>query len=501
VTKPSAARKLGFRCTECGSLSPRWLGRCGECQAWGTVAEAGAAPRRTLTPAPVTRAARPIGELDPDDARARPTGVAELDRVLGGGLVPGSVVLLAGEPGVGKSTLLLEVAHRFAVRGGERALIVTGEESAAQVRLRAERTGNVHHGLFIAAENDLGALLTHVDDIRPGLLVVDSVQTISTEASDGAAGGVPQIRAVAAALIALAKARGMATVLVGHVTKDGAIAGPRVLEHLVDVVLHFEGDRHSSLRLVRATKNRYGAADEVGCFEMREDGIVGLADPSGLFLSDRKVAVSGTCVTVTLEGRRPLVTEIQALVNRVSHGGSPRRAVSDLDASRVAMLIAVMSRHGNVQLAESEVYAATVGGIAAHEPAADLAILLALSSAARDTPIPASVCAIGEVSLSGDVRRVGGLERRLAEAARLGFAIALVPGAHVGEPVSPAGGRGIRTVAVATLKEAITAAANLSSHGSGERRPVLRPVSGGARPAAGPNAANSAPGSNTLATS
>jgi DNA repair protein RadA/Sms len=340
------------------------------------------------------------------------------------------------------------------------------------VRLRAERTGNVHPGLFLAAENDLGALLTHVDDVRPGLLVVDSVQTISSEASDGAAGGVPQIRAVAAALIAVAKARGIATVLVGHVTKDGSIAGPRVLEHLVDVVLHFEGDRHSSLRLVRATKNRYGAADEVGCFEMREDGIVGLPDPSGLFLSDRKVAVSGTCVTVTLEGRRPLVTEIQALVNPAVGGGSPRRAVSDLDASRVAMLIAVMSRHGDVALAESEVYAATVGGIAAHEPAVDLAILLALFSAARDRPIPATVCAIGEVSLSGDVRRVGGLGRRLAEAARLGFTTALVPGAHCGEQVSPAGSQGIRTVPVATLKEAIRTAGNLSGVARQDRRPV-----------------------------
>jgi DNA repair protein RadA/Sms len=478
VSRPNVARKPGFRCTECGSVSPRWVGRCPECQAWGTVAEAGAVPRRAAGPAPVTRAARPIGELHPDDARARPTGVGELDRVLGGGLVPGSVVLLAGEPGVGKSTLLLEVAHRFAARGDGPALIVTGEESTAQVRLRAERIGSVHPGLFLAAENDLGALLTHVDDVRPGLLVVDSVQTISTEASDGAAGGVPQIRAVAAAIIALAKARGIAAVLVGHVTKDGAVAGPRVLEHLVDVVLHFEGDRHSSLRLVRATKNRYGAADEVGCFEMREDGIFSLADPSRLFLSDRTMAVSGTCVTVTLEGKRPLVTEIQALVNRAVGGGSPRRAVSDLDASRVAMLIAVMSRHGDVPLAESEVYAATVGGIAAHEPAVDLAILLALSSAARDLPIAASVCAIGEVSLSGDVRRVGGLDRRLAEAARLGFTTALVPGAHAAEPVSPAASQGIRTVPVASLKEAIDTAGNVGSCAAQDRRPALRPVRG-----------------------
>jgi DNA repair protein RadA/Sms len=265
-------------------------------------------------------------------------------------------------------------------------------------------------------------------------------------------------------------------VLVGHVTKDGSIAGPRVLEHLVDVVLHFEGDRHSCLRLVRATKNRYGAADEVGCFEMRENGIVGLADPSGLFLSDRRVAVSGTCVTVTLEGRRPLVTEVQALVTRAFSSGTPRRSVTDLDPSRVAMLIAVMSRHGDIPIDQSEVYAATVGGIAAHEPAVDLAILLALSSAAREMPIPATTCAIGEVSLSGDVRRVAGLDRRLAEAARLGFTIALVPRAHAGEPVSPASSQGIRTIPVSTLKEAITTATNLSSHAEQDRRAVLSPV-------------------------
>ncbi|HEY3632590.1 MAG TPA: DNA repair protein RadA, partial [Jatrophihabitantaceae bacterium] len=268
MTKPS--RTAAYRCSECGATSLRWVGRCPECQAWGTVAEAGGGPTKTVKAGPVQRPARPIGELDPDDARARPTGVGELDRVLGGGLVPGSVVLLAGEPGVGKSTLLLDVAHRFAA-GGQRALIVTGEESPAQVRLRAERTGAVHDLLYLAAENDLAAVLTHVNDVAPGLLVVDSIQTMSTDGVDSATGGVPQIRAVAAALIALAKQHGIATVIVGHVTKDGSIAGPRVLEHLVDVVLHFEGDRHSSLRLIRATKNRYGAADEIGCFEMRED--------------------------------------------------------------------------------------------------------------------------------------------------------------------------------------------------------------------------------------
>ena len=464
--------KPAYRCDECGATSLRWVGRCPECQAWGTVAEVGAtSARRAATPTAVSAPARPIGELDPDIARARPTGVAELDRVLGGGLVPGSVVLLAGEPGVGKSTLLLDVAHRVAV-SGERALIVTGEESAAQVRLRAERTASVHPELYLAAENDLGAVLTHVDDVRPALLVVDSVQTICTDTVDGAAGGVPQIRAVAASLIGLAKERGIATVLVGHVTKDGSVAGPRVLEHLVDVVLHFEGDRHSSLRLVRATKNRFGAADEVGCFEMGESGIVGLADPSGLFLSDRAVAVPGTCVTVTLEGRRPLVTEVQALVNRVPGGGSPRRAVSDLDSARVAMLLAVLARHGGVSLADHEVYAATVGGMAAHEPAADLAILLALASAARGRPLPSSVCAIGEVSLSGDVRRVGGLPRRLTEAARLGFGVALVPSVHAGEPLSASSVPGLRTVAVGTLPQALAAVESLAAPDERRRAPA-----------------------------
>jgi DNA repair protein RadA/Sms len=473
VTRPA---KSAYRCSDCGTPVARWVGRCPECQAWGTVGEAGPAPRAAVRAGAVSHPARPIGELDPDEARARPTGVGELDRVLGGGLVPGSVVLLAGEPGVGKSTLLLDVAHRFAATSEQAALIVTGEESTAQVRLRAERTGNVHPRLFLAAESDLAALLGHVDAVSPGLLVVDSVQTISTDSCEGSAGGVPQIRAVASALIAVAKARGIATMLVGHVTKDGAIAGPRVLEHLVDVVLHFEGDRHSALRLVRATKNRYGAADEVGCFEMREDGIAGLPDPSGLFLSDRRAAVSGTCVTVTLEGRRPLVTEVQALTTP-GNGGSPRRAVSSLDSARVAMLLAVLARHDRgARYGEQDVYAATVGGMAAQEPAADLAIALALASAIRDRPIAPALCALGEVTLSGDVRRVGGLDRRLAEAARLGFSTALVPAGHDDDVVGSTGAR-IRTLPVGTLADAIDTVLALSAEPDlARRRPALRSV-------------------------
>jgi DNA repair protein RadA/Sms len=406
------------------------VGRCPECQAWGSVGEVGAGPvgLRPLTAAvtagAVTAPARPIAEIDVEAARARPTGLGELDRVLGGGLVPGAVLLLAGEPGVGKSTLLLEVAKHYAEAGT--ALVVTGEESAAQVRLRAERTGALHPRLYLAAETDLAALLGHVDAVAPGLLVVDSVQTIASPVAEGTAGGVTQVRAVAAALIASAKARGMATVLVGHVTKDGAIAGPRMLEHLVDVVLQFEGDRHSTLRLVRATKNRFGPADEVGCFELTDAGIAGLPDPSGLFLSRRTEAVPGTCVTVTVEGRRPLLAEVQALVAR-STLATPRRAVSGLDSARVAMVLAVLERRGRVKLGDDDVFSATVGGVRVTEPAADLALALAVASAARDAPIPPTTVVLGEVGLSGEVRRVGAVGRRLAEAARLGFTAALVP--------------------------------------------------------------------------
>jgi len=449
-----ARATASFRCSECGTASLQWVGRCPECQAWGTVTEVGATERRAAASGAVSTPARPIAELDAEQARARPTGIGELDRVLGKGLVPGSVILLAGEPGVGKSTLLLDVAHSFAEGGGGRALIVTGEESTAQVRLRAERTGALHPELYLAAENDLGALLTHVEQVQPKLLVVDSVQTISTDTIDGGAGGVPQIRAVAAALIAVAKQRGIATVLVGHVTKDGTVAGPRALEHLVDVVLHFEGDRHSSLRLIRASKNRFGGADEVGCFEMTEDGIAGLADPSGMFLTHRGTPVPGTCVTVTVEGRRPLVTEVQSLVATCSNGGSPRRAVTNLDSARVAMLLAVVSRDAGLNFSSHEVYAATVGGIAAAEPAADLAIALALVSAIKNKPLPDGLCAIGEVSLSGDVRRVGSLQRRLAEAARLGFTTALVPAGHRGEKLPPVA-ESIQTIAVSTLADAL----------------------------------------------
>ncbi|HET6290000.1 MAG TPA: DNA repair protein RadA [Amycolatopsis sp.] len=441
-----------YRCGECGYEAPKWVGRCPECQAWGTLEERGDARpaiARVAAGAP-SAPARPIGEVDVETARAKPTGVSELDRVLGGGFVPGAVILLAGEPGVGKSTLLLEVAYQWAATAG-RALYVTGEESAGQVRLRAERTGNVHDEMFLAAESDLSAILGHVDAVKPGVLIVDSVQTMASPQVEGAPGGVTQVRAVTAGLVALAKERGLPIVLVGHVTKDGSVAGPRVLEHLVDVVLQFEGDKHSTLRMLRGIKNRFGAADEIGCFELVEEGIVGVPDPSGLFLSHTAEPVAGTAVTVTMEGKRPLLGEVQALVS-ATQSPQPRRAVSGLDSARVAMVLAVVEKRANVKVGDKDVYVATVGGMKITEPGIDLAVVLALISSARDTPLSPQLVAMGEVGLSGEVRRVPSVGRRLAEAARLGFTYALVP------PDSGKIPPGIRVLEVSDVGSALNAA-------------------------------------------
>jgi DNA repair protein RadA/Sms len=439
------------RCTECGFASAKWVGRCPECQAWGTLQEHGAptTPLRSVKAGPVTAPARPIAQVELAGARAVPTGIEEFDRVLGGGLVPGAVLLVAGEPGVGKSTLLLEVAHRVAASNGP-ALVVSGEESAGQVRLRAERIGALHDQLYLAAETELSAVLAHVEAVNPSLLILDSIQTVRSPAVDGTDGGATQVRAVASALTGVAKSRGMTTILVGHVTKDGAIAGPRTLEHLVDVVISFDGERHSTLRLVRAIKNRFGPADEIGCFEIGDRGVVGVPDPSALFVSRRSAPVPGSCVTVTLEGSRPLLAEVQALVASSGGGGTPRRAVSGLDSQRVAMVNAVVERRGGVKLADADVFAASVGGVRIAEPAADLALALAIASAAKDHPLPAGTVAIGEVGLSGEIRRVGGTGRRLAEAARQGYKVALVP---VDSGPAP---RGMRLVEVPDLGAAFS---------------------------------------------
>ncbi|MBO2460418.1 DNA repair protein RadA [Actinomadura violacea] len=426
--------KAAYRCSECGWQTSKWVGRCGECQTWGTVTEAASAtPARVVSAGPVSTPAKPIGQVDVQNAQTRPTGLDELDRVLGGGIVPGAVLLLAGEPGIGKSTLLLEVAALASTppeiprnAPAKRVLYVTGEESAEQVRLRADRVGAITDHLYLAAETELSAVLGHVDTVEPALLVVDSIQTIGTSEVDGAPGGVTQIREVAANLIRIAKERGITVVLVGHVTKDGAIAGPRLLEHLVDVVLYFEGDRHSRLRMIRAVKNRYGPTDELGCFDLSEVGIVGLPDPSGLFLTRREEPVPGTCVTVTLEGRRPLVAEVQALVAK-SHLPSPRRATSGLDTSRVAMVLAVLAQRCKISMHEQDVYVSTVGGVRLAETSVDLALGLAVAGSTVEQALSSSLIALGEVGLAGEVRVVPGVQRRLAEAARLGFKHAVVP--------------------------------------------------------------------------
>jgi len=434
TTARSARARGPHRCAECGWETSRWVGRCGECQAWGTVAEhggtrSGSAGTPSTHPVAPAVPARAMTDIAVEGSRALPSGVGELDRVLGGGVVPGAALLLAGEPGVGKSTLLLSVAARWAAARahlGGRTLYVTGEESAAQVRLRAERTGAVHPRLFLAAETELGAVLGQLEAVELDLLVVDSVQTISSPDLDGVPGGVTQVRGVSAALVQLAKRRGLPVLLVGHVTKDGAVAGPRALEHLVDVVLSFEGDRGSRLRLLRAVKNRYGPVDEVGCFDLTDHGIVEVNDPTELFVSRHVEPVAGTCVTVTAEGRRPLLAEVQALVAR-SQQPTPRRATSGLDPGRAAMLLAVLQRRGGWSLTGADVYLATVGGARVVEPAADLAVAVATASAAVGEVVSTDLVAVGEVGLAGEVRRVVGLERRLREAARLGFRHALVP--------------------------------------------------------------------------
>lgn len=455
-----AKTKVSFQCSECGWVSSKWQGQCRECQAWGTLEEClegGAGPRAAQVTSPV-RAAQPIGQVSAQAAQALPTGVSELDRVLGGGIVPGAVVLLAGEPGVGKSTLLLDVAARAAQALDGPVLYLTGEESASQVRLRAERIGAIQPNLLLAAENDLAVALGHISAQKPALVVVDSVQTFASAQVEGAAGGLAQVRAVAASLIAVAKQSNIPVLLVGHVTKDGGIAGPRILEHLVDVVCQFEGDRHARLRLLRAVKNRYGPTDEVGCFELGERGITGLADPSGLFLSNTSAQVPGTCITVSLEGRRPMPTEVQALVSPCA-GGSPRRTTVGVDHSRVAMTLAVLQSRLGLSFATSDVYVSTVGGAKTTEPAVDLAVALAVASAASDTALPRDLVAVGEVGLTGEVRATVGLQRRLAEAARLGMTLALVPRHGASELRSLPG---LTVVPVDNLVGAVTAARTLS---------------------------------------
>lgn len=420
-----AKTKSGYVCSECGWQTSKWVGRCGGCQQWGTLHEKapeGAKLARTVAATvPVSgREAQPITRVSGERVAHMPTGISELDRVLGGGVVPGAAILFSGEPGVGKSTLLLDAAARVAASGA-RVLYASGEESTGQIRLRAERTGALHDTLFLASETDLATVLGHIEQVRPGLIVVDSVQTLASAQVEGGAGGPAQVREVAAALIRVAKESGIPVIIVGHVTKDGTVAGPRLLEHLVDVVCHFEGDRQTALRFLRSLKNRYGPTDETGCFQMASGGIEEVPDPSGLFLSRTEEPVSGTCATVSLEGRRALPVEVQALT-ATSSTPNPRRVTSGVDSSRIAMILAVLERHTGEKLHDVDVYVSTVGGVRLTEPGADLAIALAVLSSIRDRPLPRDFAAVGELSLAGEVRAVVGGDQRAAEAKRLGYA-------------------------------------------------------------------------------
>jgi DNA repair protein RadA/Sms len=439
-----------YRCAECGAHAARWVGRCPGCGGWGTLREGSEA--QPAAPAP-------IGQFSTGEWQPRPTGLAELDRVLGGGLVPGSVTLLGGEPGVGKSTLLLQaLAHMAGAgagggsAGAARCLLVSGEESPQQIRLRAERLETLAPDLWLVAETRLPQIVGAVEQVQPAYLVVDSIQTVADPEVAALPGSVAQVRGCAHALVRLAKQRGITTVLVGHVTKDGGLAGPRALEHLVDTVLSFIGDRHHALRLLRATKHRFGSTAELGLFEMSEGGLAPVADAGRLFLSDRRAGVAGSVVVAALDGHRPLLVELQALVAPAAPGGPARRSAQGLDAGRLALLLAVLDRRAGVKLGGADLYALAVGGVRVRDPGADLALALALVSAAADRAVPADVVACGEIGLAGELRQVPQTGRRLAEAVRLGFRRAIVP-ASAPEPPE-----GMAALRASTLVDALALA-------------------------------------------
>jgi DNA repair protein RadA/Sms len=426
------------------------MGRCPECGEWGSLAEAIDVPSRGIgAPVIPLAAARPLAAVDVAGTERRATGVGELDRVLGGGLVPGSVTLVGGEPGIGKSTLLLQALAGLADRGA-RCLLVSAEESPEQVRMRAERVGALVEGVYLAAETSLPTVLAHVEAQQPQVLVVDSVQTLEHPDVAGVPGSVAQVRDCATALVRLAKDRSLTVLLVGHVTKDGALAGPRVLEHMVDTVLAFEGDRHHALRLLRALKHRFGSTDELGIFEMTGSGLADVPDASRLFLADRRPGASGSAVAPVLESGRPLLVEVQALVDG-SGVPLPRRSCQALDASRLGMLLAVLGRHASVDCSKQDVYASVAGAVKVGEPAVDLAVALAVVSAHTDVALPEDAVVLGEVGLGGEVRQVTQVERRLVEAARLGFGTAIAP-------ASTPAVAGIEIVRCGTVRDALAAA-------------------------------------------
>ncbi|MES2413103.1 MAG: DNA repair protein RadA [Pseudomonadota bacterium] len=444
-----AKDKTIHTCTECGGTSPKWLGKCPHCNAWNTLIEsvaentAAVKNRYSNQHQGLTKASEltVLADIDAVDMARTPTGHEELDRVLGGGIVEGGVVLIGGDPGIGKSTLLLQALDSLQ-RAGHSTLYVTGEESGAQVALRSRRLGLEGSQVKVLAEIQLEKILATLESEKPTIAVIDSIQTVYSDQLTSAPGSVAQVRECAAHLTRAAKASGVCIVLVGHVTKEGALAGPRVLEHMVDTVLYFEGDTHSSFRLVRAIKNRFGAVNEIGVFAMTEKGLKGVSNPSAIFLSQHTEPVPGSCVMVTLEGTRPMLVEIQALVD--SGGPSPRRLSVGLDRDRLAMLLAVLHRHAGIACMDQDVFVNAVGGVRITEPAADLAVMLSITSSLRGRPLPKGFIAFGEVGLAGEVRPAPRGQERLKEAAKLGFSVAIVPKANA--PKKPIEGLTIHAV-------------------------------------------------------
>ncbi|MFZ4516418.1 MAG: DNA repair protein RadA [Acidimicrobiia bacterium] len=450
-----AKTRTTFQCQDCGVPAPQWVGRCAACGAWGSleevreVASTDRSSGRVLVPTP-------IGDVDPIGATPRSSGISELDRVLSGGFVPGSVTLLGGEPGIGKSTLLLQTLGAMSAAGA-RCMLVTGEESPEQVRLRAERLHVLEPNLAVVAETDIPSILATAESFAPHVLAIDSIQTVHDPGLAGVPGSVAQVRDGAQQVVRLAKRTGITVMLVGHVTKEGTLAGPRVLEHLVDTVLSFEGDRHHALRMMHAPKHRFGGTQELGLFEMSSTGLQGVADPSAMFLADRLADAPGSVVVPLIEGSRPLIVELQALVTPTS-APMPRRSAQGLDSGRLAMMIAVLEQRVKLSLSGCEVYASVAGGVRASETALDLALACAIASAATERPLHDKLVVIGEVGLVGEVRSVPHAPRRLAEAARLGFTHAVVPPGT--PPVD-----GLTLIPVASVAEGIgMALRRLESH-------------------------------------
>jgi DNA repair protein RadA/Sms len=457
-----AKTKTVYVCSECGGKSPRWQGQCPHCQAWNTLVESIVEPeappvaKRFNALAGETGRLQTLADISPRESPRVPTGIDEFDRVLGGGLVPGGVVLIGGDPGIGKSTLLLQALSLLS--GSLKALYVSGEESAEQVALRASRLQLDARSLQLLPEINLERILGTLRAERPDVAVIDSIQTVYSESLGSAPGSVAQVRECAAQLTRFAKQSGTTLILVGHVTKDGTLAGPRVLEHIVDTVLYFEGDTHSSFRLVRAFKNRFGAVNELGVFAMTDKGLKGVSNPSAIFLSQHGQQVSGSCVLVTQEGTRPLLVEIQALVDS-AHSPSPRRLSVGLEQNRLAMLLAVLHRHAGVVCFDQDVFVNAVGGVKIAEPAADLAVLLAIVSSLTNRPLPRQLVVFGEVGLAGEIRPAPRGQERLKESAKLGFTMALVPKANAPKHDIP----GMQVIAVDRIEEALERLRELAS--------------------------------------